>query len=286
VGGSLRESRDLLHTLISSPGRNDASLYSDAIALCAMMERHLGHSPEATALLQRELTRSPGPEPRQAVSLGLALGMAALNTVSYPDVRDEIERTLAVARSNGDLMGEMGALALGSLGEAYEGKTAAARRFADLAAGLADGLTDPNLTELCESLVWLAWAEALLERYADAERHAERGLDIARRSGQVHVLPHLLSSKAFVHLSTCRMPSALESAEEAESIARAIGSSDLLTFRERRPEPGAGSDHESGGSRTAQAATLHTPRSTRHPRQHRPRGRRRRTGREVGRTSR
>lgn len=230
VGGSLRESRDLLHTLISSPGRNDASLYSDAIALCAMMERHLGHSPEATALLQRELTRSPGPEPRQAVSLGLALGMAALNTVSYPDVRDEIERTLAVARSNGDLMGEMGALALGSLGEAYEGETAAARRFADLAAGLADGLTDPNLTELCESLVWLAWAEALLERYADAERHAERGLDIARRSGQVHVLPHLLSSKAFVHLSTCRMPSALESAEEAESIARAIGSSDLLTF--------------------------------------------------------
>ncbi|WP_327322008.1 helix-turn-helix transcriptional regulator [Streptomyces sp. NBC_01210] len=230
VGGSLRESRDLLHTLISRSGPDDASLRRDAIALCAMMERHLGHSPEATALLQRELARSPGPEPRQAVSLGLALGMAALNTVSYPDVRDEIERTLSVARSHGDLMGEMGALALGSLGEAYEGETAAARRLADVAAGLADGLTDPNLTELCESLVWLAWAEALLERYADAERHADRGLDIARRSGQVHVLPHLLSSKAFVHLNTCRLPSALESAEEAESIARAIGSSDLLAF--------------------------------------------------------
>ncbi|MFF4257864.1 AAA family ATPase [Streptomyces sp. NPDC001663] len=230
VGGSLRESRDLLHTLISSSGPADASLRGDATALCAMMERHLGHSPEAIALLQRELVRSPGPEPRQAVSLGLALGMAALNTVSYPDVRDDIERTRAVARSHGDLMGEMGALALGSLGEAYEGETLAARRFADAAAGLVDGLTDPGLTELCESLVWLAWAEALLERYADAERHAERGLDIARRSGQVHVLPHLLSSRAFVHLNTCRLPSALESAEEAESVARAIGSSDLLAF--------------------------------------------------------
>lgn len=230
VGGSLRESRDLLHTLIGGSGQDDASLRGDAIALCAMMERHLGHSPEAIALLQRELVRTPGPEPRQAVSLGLALGMAALNTVSYPDVRDDIGRTLSVARANGDLMGELGALALGSLGEAYEGETAAARRLADAAAGLADGLTDLNLTELCESLVWLAWAEALLERYADAERHADRGLDIARRSGQVHVLPHLLSSQAFVRLNTCRLPSALESAEEAEAVARAIGSGDLLAF--------------------------------------------------------
>ncbi|MFI7504771.1 AAA family ATPase [Streptomyces sp. NPDC049687] len=230
VGGSLRESRDLLHALISGSGPDDAPLRGDAIALCAMMERHLGHSPEAIALLRRELLRSPGPEPRQAVSLGLALGMAALNTVSYPAVRDDIERTLAVARDHGDLMGELGALALASLGEAYEGQTAAARRFADAAAGIADGLTDPNLTELCESLVWLAWAEALLERHADAERHADRGLDIARRSGQVHVLPHLLSSRAFVHLNTCRLPSALESAEEAEAVARAIGSGDLLAF--------------------------------------------------------
>jgi ATP/maltotriose-dependent transcriptional regulator MalT len=230
VGGNLRESRDLLHALISTLGEDDPSLRADAIALCAMMERHLGHSPEATALLRRELSRNPGLPPGQAVALGLALGMSALLTVSYPDVREDIERTLAVARSHGDLTGEAGALALASLGEAYEGNTEAACRFADAAAGLADGLTDPNLAELCESLVWLAWAEMLLERYADAERHADRGLDIARRSGQLHVLPHLLSSKAFVHLNTCRLPSALEAAEEAESIARAIGSTDLLAL--------------------------------------------------------
>jgi DNA-binding NarL/FixJ family response regulator len=228
TGGSLRESRDLLHALISGCGPDEAALRGDATALCAMMERHLGHSPEATALLRRELTR--GPEPRQAVFLGLALGMAALNTVSFPAVRDDVDRTLAVARSHNDLMGELGALALASLGEAYEGQTATAGRLADTAAALADGLTDPDLTELSEALVWLAWAEALLERYADTERHADRGLDIARRSGQVYVLPHLLSARAFVHLTTCRLPSALAAAEEAEAVARAIGSSDLLAF--------------------------------------------------------
>ncbi len=78
--------------------------------------------------------------------------------------------------------------------------------------------------------MWLAWAEALLERYADAERHLIRGLDIARRSGQLHVLPHLLTCRAFLCLHTCRLPSALESAEEAESVARAAGSSELLAF--------------------------------------------------------
>ncbi|MEU1181094.1 AAA family ATPase [Streptomyces sp. NPDC005820] len=230
VGGSLRESRDLLHTLISGCGPHEAVLRGDATALCALMERYLGHSPEASALLRRELTRDPGPGPRQAVSLGLALGTAALNTVSYPAVRDDIQRTLALARSHHDPMGELGALALAALGEAYEGETATATRSADSAAALADGLTDPDLTELSEALVWLAWAEALLERYADAERHTDRALDLARRAGQVHVLPHLLTARAFVHLTTCRLPTALAAAEEAETVARAVAGGDLLAF--------------------------------------------------------
>ncbi|MGW6705209.1 helix-turn-helix transcriptional regulator [Streptomyces sp. NPDC054956] len=230
VGGNLRESRDLLHKVIDSCCADNPSLRADAIAQCAVMERHLGHSPEATALLRRELSRSPGPSPRQAVSLGLALGMSALLSVSYPGVREEVARTLALARAHDDRTGEAAALALCALGEAYEGDIAAACRFADDAALLADGLTDPHLTELCESLVWLSWAETLLERYAEAERHADRGLAIARRSGQLYLLPHLLMSRAYVHLNTCRLPSALESADEAESIARGIGGSELLTF--------------------------------------------------------
>lgn len=235
VSGSPRESRELLHTLIGTlEAGGHPELRTEAIAQCAVMERHLGHSPEATALLRRELSRTPGPPPGQAVPLGLALGMSALLTASYPEVRADVARALDAARahseSTGDATGEAAALALAALGEAYEGRTEDAARYADAARDLADALIDPSLTDLCESLVWLAWAEALLERYADAERHLTRGLDIARRSGQLLVLPHLLTSRAFVHLNTCRLPSALESAEEAESIARAVGSGDLLAF--------------------------------------------------------
>ncbi|XES00094.1 hypothetical protein HEP87_58190 [Streptomyces sp. S1D4-11] len=53
VGGNLRESRDLLHTVIATAGEDHPDLRAEAIAQCAVMERHLGHSPEATALLRR-----------------------------------------------------------------------------------------------------------------------------------------------------------------------------------------------------------------------------------------
>ncbi|MFD5427168.1 ATP-binding protein [Streptomyces sp. NPDC127084] len=230
VCGRLRESRDLLHHVIDSFCAEDPSLRADAIAQCAVMERHLGHSPEASALLRRELARDPGPSPGQRRSLALALGVSALMAGTYPAVRDELAGALAGARTHDDPTGEAATLALCALGEAYEGETAAARRFADEAALLTDGLTDPALTGQCESLVWLSWSETILERYAAAERHAERGLAIARRSGQLYLLPHLLMSRAYVQLSTCRLPRALQSADEAESIARGIGDSELLTF--------------------------------------------------------
>ncbi|MFF5209227.1 helix-turn-helix transcriptional regulator [Streptosporangium sp. NPDC000396] len=230
ASGALRESRDLLHEVISASGPDDASVRTDAIALCAVMERHLGRPREATALLRRELSRRPPPSPRHAVSLGLELGLSALSTACYPDAREEVAHTLSTARSLGDEIGETSALALAAMGEAYEGEIAAARAFAGRAAAMADALTDNDLFTLCESLARLGWTEVFLEAYADAERHADRGVKIARRSGQIHLIPYLLICKAYAHLQTCRVPSALELAEEAEPIARAVGSGELLAF--------------------------------------------------------
>lgn len=83
---------------------------------------------------------------------------------------------------------------------------------------------------MCEPLARLGWAEAFLERFADAERHADRGLAIARRTGQVYLLPHLLLWQVQVPVQTCRPASALEPAGEAEDVARGIGGDELLAF--------------------------------------------------------
>ncbi|MDX2946790.1 helix-turn-helix transcriptional regulator [Streptomyces caniscabiei] len=229
--GGLRESRDLLHEVISlSPPGTDDGARALAVTLCAVMERHLGRYTEAVALLRRELARGTGLSPAETVRLGLELGSSAPHASSYPDVRDDVARTLELARSLGDEIAEAGALAVAALGAAYEGDTEAAAEATDRAAALIDSLTDQDLAGLCEPLARLSWAEAFLERYADAERHAERGLVIARRGGLLYVVPHLLLCRSHLHVMTLRLGSALELAEEAETIARAIGSDELLAF--------------------------------------------------------
>ncbi|WP_097272876.1 helix-turn-helix transcriptional regulator [Streptomyces sp. TLI_55] len=236
--GGLRESRDLLQELIATPSRSsggrptdeDQDLRVRAVVLCALVERHLGRSTEAVALLRRELARDPAPA--DVVRLGLELGSAAPQSsgISYPQVRAEVEAALAAARSMGNEPGEAGVLAVAALGEAYEGNMTAAHELAQQAAALVDSLPDNDLTALCEPLARLGWAEAFLENYPDAERHAERGLDIARRSGQLYVMPHLLLCLSHVRVQTCRVSSAVELADQAEDIARGIGSDQLLTF--------------------------------------------------------
>ncbi|UUU29152.1 hypothetical protein JIX56_04140 [Streptomyces sp. CA-210063] len=67
-----------------------------------------------------------------------------------------------------------------------------------------------------------------LENYITAERHVDRGLEIARRTGQLYLLPQFLLCKAYIHFSTCRIATALELADEAEPITRALGSGELL----------------------------------------------------------
>jgi DNA-binding CsgD family transcriptional regulator len=233
VCGGLRESRDLLHEVIamSPPGEAGAAgVRASAVTLCAAMERYLGRYTEAVALLRRELSRTPGPPPAEALELGLELGSSAPLATAYPQVRAEVARTLGLARSLGDEVAEAGALAIAALGETYEGEMPAAREATDRAARLIDALTDHDLADLCEPLARLGWAEAFLERYADAERHADRGLAVARRGGRLYVLPHLLLCKAQVHLQTLRVGSAVELTEEAEAIARGIGSDELLAF--------------------------------------------------------
>ncbi|MGC4948938.1 helix-turn-helix transcriptional regulator [Streptomyces sp. DT224] len=228
ISGGLREARSLLHEVISTAGPDETGVRTSAVVLCARVERYLGHYAEAAALLHREMNRQPAPSDR--VAIGLELSSSAPHNASYPGMRSEVTRTLADARSLGDEHGEAGALAIAAFGEAYEGRVGVANGYATQAARLLDGLPDGDLTALCEPLGRLGWSEAFLGRYADAERHADRGLRIARATGQVYVLPLLLLCKAHVRIQVCRLRSAMDLADEAEDIARGIGSSELLAF--------------------------------------------------------
>ncbi|MEW1634965.1 AAA family ATPase [Streptomyces sp. NPDC093801] len=228
--GGLRASRDLLTSLIAQVDGTDPDdgLRAAAVTLCASMERHLGRYGEAVALLRRELARRPAPRPADALALGLELGSCAPHVLSYEEVREDVLRAYGLALRLRNEPAAAGALTTAALGETYGGDPARARRLADRAAARIDALADRELVDVCEPLARLAWTEFYLDRYPEAERHADRGLALARRVGPPHLLPHLLVCKAVVHMNTCRLESALELAEEAENIARGIGSDELL----------------------------------------------------------
>ncbi|SED86942.1 LuxR family transcriptional regulator [Streptomyces sp. TLI_105] len=232
--GRVAESRDLLHRLIDDDhgeeGAEGAEPRTSAVLLCAFMERHLGRYPEADALLRRELARTPGPRPDLRTRLVVEWGCRALFAARYPEVRHVVAETLDATRRRRDDAGTAEVLTLAALGEVYEGETAAARAHAAEAAALTDSFTDGRLADHPESLVRLGWSEAFLERYGTAERHATRGIAMARRAGRPFALSQLLLCSAYVHLLTGRVGTALDQAEEALAVARALGGAELIGF--------------------------------------------------------
>ncbi|MDX2560613.1 AAA family ATPase [Streptomyces sp. TX20-6-3] len=229
--GRVAESRDLLHHLVDTCRTPDtAELRTSAVLLCAFMERHLGRYPEADALLRRELERTPGPRPDLRTWLVVEWGCRALFAARYPEVRSVVARTLEEARRRRDEAGTAEVLTLAALGAAYEGETAAARVHAAEAAALTDTFTDGELAAHPESLVRLGWTEVFLEEYGRAERHATRGIGMARRAGRPFALSQLLLCSAYVHFLTGRVGAALDLAEESLAVARALGGAELVGF--------------------------------------------------------
>jgi DNA-binding CsgD family transcriptional regulator len=228
LGGRFADSRDLLHEILHADSTGDAVNRSAAVVLCAHAEQRLGRYPEAMALLRAEVARLGIRTSPERVGLCLELGLTALLANDYPAARGDISWARAAAHESGDLLDEATALAFGAFGEICVGHTAVAREAADAASALVDGLPDSVLAGEREALCMLGWAEMLLERFADAERHLARGRAIIRRTGQSHGLPHVLLGQSLVYLFTGRMGEALEYAEQAEDAAHLVGSDHLL----------------------------------------------------------
>ncbi|GIJ47874.1 transcriptional regulator [Virgisporangium aliadipatigenens] len=227
LGGRFAASRDLLHELLHATSARDAVNRGAAVVLCAHAEQRLGRYPEAIALLRAEVARDEQ-DTEARIGLCLELGLTALLANDYPAAREDISWAHAAARASGDVLGEATALAFSAFGEIWAGHTDVARTAADAASVLVDGLPDSALVGEREALCMLGWAEMLLERFDDAERHLARGRAIVRRSGQSHSLPHVLLGQCLVLMFTGRIYAALEASQEAEDAALLVGSEHLL----------------------------------------------------------
>jgi ATP/maltotriose-dependent transcriptional regulator MalT len=127
---------------------------------------------------------------------------------------------LSIAQRLDDRVLVMAAAAALALAAAVQGETPLAQEHRELAVAELDRLPDADLARHLDALYLLGWAENYLERYDDAVVHADRGLELARATGQGRQLVPLLLVKGFPFEMQGRLAEALEAAQTAVEIAR------------------------------------------------------------------
>ncbi|MDA0168561.1 helix-turn-helix transcriptional regulator, partial [Solirubrobacter taibaiensis] len=135
---------------------------------------------------------------------------------------------LAVAERLGDPLLIGASAAALAHAQANAGDAPAATKATDLAAARLDAADDHALAAHIEALNRLAWAEHLIERDADATRHAQRGIAIARATGQDQFVPMLTGAQALSLLRQGHVASALALQVDALETAK-VAANDYVT---------------------------------------------------------
>ncbi len=217
--GELERCRTTLLEAIDLLPAGDAVRRVELTTLCAAVEHWLGRHEDAHRRLARAWDELPDGATAAAAALGTELAVDALYDL---ELKAAIEAG-AGALENAKAVGEPGLIATAAaalcLAEACAGRLDDARGHHEEAVAL-DGLTDAELAPRLEALYYLAWAETYLERYADAIAHSERGIAIARATGEGRLLVPLTLVRCFPYEMQGRLAEAIELCEAAVEGAR------------------------------------------------------------------
>ncbi|WP_214319858.1 helix-turn-helix transcriptional regulator [Nonomuraea sediminis] len=215
--GRLREARDRLHRTIGvlPPG----PLRAEAVEGCAMVERLLGRHAEALALLAAE----PDPTLPLRVEAAVAHLMGDLPCTPWP----LDDAALAAARSQPDPGLLASALALRALDDAAHATiTSTTLAHAVEAAAL---LTREGAgSTRVGAWLWTGVAALVLGRMDDADELLRRAGELARRTGQRHLVSHIRYFAGLAGLRLGQMEEAASAFAEALEAARETGSPDLV----------------------------------------------------------
>ena len=195
----------------------------DLIARCAAIEHWLGRHAEAHDRLARAWDALPDRTTPAAAALQVELTVDGLYELDFEQTVSMGRGALAASRATGDRALIAAAASALALGEAAAGRIAEAREHRAEAARLVDGLADAELAPRLEALYYLGWAENYLEHYDAAVAHADRGIAIARATGEGRLLVPIGLIKGYTFEMQGRVPEAIELCETAVEATRLAG---------------------------------------------------------------
>jgi DNA-binding CsgD family transcriptional regulator len=218
--GRFEESRKALLESIDLTPEDETTLRVQLVGACAGVEQLLGHHEEARARLSVALSGLSDASSAEAVELMLHLAAGDFYRMDYEGMRAWGERALGVTRALDELPLAAASLAVLAVATAFTGPLPEAEAYRSVAAALVDALSDDELANRLDALTSLSAADLYLHRYYDATRHADRGLAIARATGQAEFAPFLIPVLVTVQHTTGRVAEASELLDEAVEAAR------------------------------------------------------------------
>ncbi len=189
-------------------------------ALCAATEHWLGRHDDAHQRLVRAWEDLPDRSTAAAAVLQIELAVDGLYELDFHQTAEMGRQALATARALGDRALIAAAASVFCLGETVAGRIDHARAWREEARAEVDRLTDEELAPRLEALYYLGWAETYLEQYADGIGRFERGLEIARATGDGRLLIPMMLGKNYALEMTGRLVEGLECCEAALEAAR------------------------------------------------------------------
>ncbi|HYI99994.1 MAG TPA: AAA family ATPase [Thermoleophilaceae bacterium] len=218
--GELERCRATLLEAIELLPPESAARRVELTALCAAVEHWQGHHEDAHRRLARAWDEIDDRDTAEAAALQIELAVDGLYELDFNQTLAMGRGALETARELGDRALVASAAAALALGEAAAGEIDPAREHRAEALGLIEQLTDAELAPRLEALYYLGWAENYLEHYDEAVAHVDRGIAIARATGEGRLLLPMMLVKGYPFEIQGRMAEAVELCETAIEVAR------------------------------------------------------------------
>jgi ATP/maltotriose-dependent transcriptional regulator MalT len=218
--GQFADARAALEECIQIAPADAVAQRIELAGACAGVEQLLGRHEDAQARLQAALDGLGELVSPEAAGLMIHLAVAGFYRVEYERSREWASRALEVASPLGDRPLVAAATAVLAFASSCTGAGADAERRCSEAAEHVDALSDGELALRLDAAAHLAAAEGYLERFEAAAAHAQRGLAVARATGQGELLPIMSPSFSTALVALGRVPEAIDVLEGAVESAR------------------------------------------------------------------
>jgi ATP/maltotriose-dependent transcriptional regulator MalT len=219
----------LLDSLEIAPAESHA-LRTQLSATCARVEHLLGLHEQAHERLIRALDELPDEVSPEGVSLMVELTMDPVHRMNYDAMPRWGDRAAEAARRLDDTALSAVALAVSARAAAVAGTSPGAEARRSEAAALVDSLSDAELARRLDAAMYLAGAELYLHRFADANAHAARLLQVGRATGQGQLFPLVFSTLGITWYLMGQLREAAEPLEAAVEAARLTGNAQALAW--------------------------------------------------------